>query len=51
MVILRIADESSDRHESMMDFTEKTLMTRLYKSVFFALSAHNEDRDLEIQKR
>ncbi|CAG0912947.1 unnamed protein product [Notodromas monacha] len=44
-------EATSEQLESMMDFTEKNVMTRLYKSVFFALSAQNEDKDLEIQKR
>ncbi|XP_013782947.1 rab5 GDP/GTP exchange factor-like [Limulus polyphemus] len=42
---------SPDQVEQLMNFTEKYLMTRLYKVLFGQISTEDEEKDLAIQKR
>ena len=37
--------------EKILDFTERYIMTRLYRSVFCSPSTNDEDKDLAIQNR
>ncbi|KAG1673502.1 Rab5 GDP/GTP exchange factor [Nymphon striatum] len=37
--------------EKLMSYTEKYLMTKLYKTIFIPVSTEDEDEDLKIQKR
>ncbi len=42
---------SSETRETLMDFIEKYLMTRLYRAVFCPVTTDDEEKDLEIQTK
>lgn len=44
-------DSAPEQLEQLMDFTEKYIMTHLYKIVFCPLTTDDEEKDLEIQNR
>ena len=46
-----IVGVSSEQVELITDKIEKFVMTRIYKTVFNAISTHHEDKDIQIQNR
>lgn len=48
---LNALGSNSETIEQLMDYTEKYIMTKLYKDIFMPLSSEDEEKDLAIQNR